>query len=145
MFKSMAEKASSLDATDLNNVAWGLVSSEDESLREPALAVELAQKAVKLDSKASYSNTLGVAHYRARQWPQAIDALNNAVEQDKQESLFGYSAFYLAMSYCQLNQKEESRHWFDKGVKWMSDKQLDNDIELAQNKAEAEKLIEETK
>src|SRR5262249_50353327 len=48
-----------------NGLAWLLVTSPEPDLRDPALAVKLAKKAVAaLSESANLRNTLGVAHYR---------------------------------------------------------------------------------
>lgn len=50
-------------AVSLNNLAWILVTTEDERLRDPARALELAGRAVALDRSPVYLDTLAEAFY----------------------------------------------------------------------------------
>ncbi len=59
----------------LNNLAWRLASRAGTTRDETAAAVELAGRAVAMAPDAgTYRNTLGVALYRAGDWPAAADA-----------------------------------------------------------------------
>ena len=64
------------DASNCNELAWVLATCPEADLRDPAAAVELAQKAVELDwDEGMYRNTLGVALYRLGRWNDAVVAL----------------------------------------------------------------------
>ncbi len=126
-------------SSELNNLAWTLVAVEDELLWDAKLAVELAEKAFKIDPKSpGLMNTLGVAYYRAGNWQDAIDALNKSIELET--SPIGFDAVFLAMAHWQLDEKEEAKEWFDKAVKWMDQNQPEN-AELLRFRAEAEQLM----
>ncbi|MCI0379141.1 MAG: protein kinase [Gemmataceae bacterium] len=102
--------------------AWLLATCPDPKLRNPALALTQAGKAVTLnDTDAESWTTLGVARYRTRDWDGAVAALERAC----QLSAGGGAAehFFLAMTQVQLGRKEQARQSFDLAVKRMKDKQ----------------------
>jgi tetratricopeptide (TPR) repeat protein len=126
-------------AADLNNLAWQLATSPDAALRQPARAVELARKAVKLaPNDGNSANTLGAALYRAGSWQEAIAALEKSLLLSKG----GYSTdyFFLAMAHCQLGNHAEARRWYDRAVQWM-DKNAPKEAALLRFRAEAEEVL----
>src|SRR5262249_35326030 len=89
-------------ACEFNNQAWPLATNPEAKLRDPARAVELAQKAVDLCPKqAMYWNTLGVAHYSAGHWKDAIEALTKSMELQK-GALESFDTIFLAMAHWRL-------------------------------------------
>lgn len=124
-----------------NHVAWFLGTAENPTHREPALAVELAKRAVELNPKAgSWWNTLGTAYYRAGDWQTALEAFGKSMELrnggDARDWLF------LAMAHWQLGDRAEARKWYDQAVAWMDKHQPKNE-ELRRFRAEAGELIAE--
>jgi tetratricopeptide (TPR) repeat protein len=135
-------------ALELNNQAWPLATNPDAKLRDPARAVELAQKAVDLwPNEPMYWNTLGVAHYGAGHWKEAIEALTKSMELAKGK-LESFDTFFLAMAHWRLDEKEKAREWYDRAVQWMEKNkdQLQGNKqwpeELRRFHAEAEELLE---
>src|SRR5262249_54507829 len=63
-------------ATVHNDWAWMLATCPDANVLDPRRAVELAEKAVELDPRPSYWNTLGAARYRADDFAGALTALD---------------------------------------------------------------------
>ena len=126
-----------------NSLAWLLVSCPEKIYRDGDLAVQLARKAVEQDPDVSeYWNTFGVAYYRVGQWQQSIDALTKA-EQLKPDVNFGHNAFFLAVAYWRLGEKETADAFFEKAVQWVistnpSSKERE---ELDQFRAEAVELL----
>jgi serine/threonine protein kinase/WD40 repeat protein len=112
-----------LQGRELNEQAWLMANNPEAKLRDPAWAVELAQKAVDLCPKqAMYWNTLGVAHYRAGHWKNAIEALTKSMELEKGK-LESFDTFFLAMAHWQLDEKEKARQWYDRAVRWLEKNQ----------------------
>src|SRR5262249_46350585 len=77
-----------------NDLAWLLATCPDVKVRDPRRAVELAKKAVELDPRASYFNTLGAAQYRARNFTEALAALKKSMDMTKGGD--GFDWFFLA-------------------------------------------------
>lgn len=130
-------------ATYNNSLAWLLVSCPDSNYRDANLAVQLALKAVELEPSISeYWNTLGVAHYRAGQWQQSIDRLTKA-EQLKPDVNYGHNAFFLALAYWRLDEKETAQEFFDQAIQWMNSTgpSVKDREELDQFRAEAIELL----
>jgi tetratricopeptide (TPR) repeat protein len=101
----------------LNNQAWLLATCPYTEVREPAQAVELGTKALaSVPGERNYWNTLGVAHYRAGHWSDALAALEKAVQLGNGGA---HDWFFLAMAHWQLGDKEQGRDWYDKAVAWM--------------------------
>jgi serine/threonine protein kinase/WD40 repeat protein len=130
------------EALELNDQAWVLATNPEAKLRDPDRAVELAQKAVDLCPKqAMYWNTLGVAHYRAGHWKDAITALTKSMELRKGAMESSFGTFSLAMAHWRLDEKEMARQWYDRAVQWMEMIGSHNN-ELRLLRAEAEELLE---
>jgi tetratricopeptide (TPR) repeat protein len=122
-----------------NGCAWLLATCPNPRFRDPARAVELAKKAVGLaPKKGSCWNTLGVAHYRARDWRAAVAALEKAMELQRFGTSFDW--FPLAVAYWQLGEREKARAWHDKAVQWM-DRNNPKDEVLRRFRAEAAELL----
>ncbi len=76
------EKILGLDpkqASSLNNLAWILVSSPDETLRDNKRALELAKRAVALDRAAHCLDTLAEAYYVNGYIDEALDVIKEAI------------------------------------------------------------------
>jgi tetratricopeptide (TPR) repeat protein len=122
-----------------NNLAWLLATWPDSSRWEPRRAVESAKQAVDLEPKeGNYRNTLGVAHFRAGNFKEAVAALEKSMELRKGGDSFDW--FFLAMAQWQLEQKDKARELYDRAVQWM-DKNQPKDEELRFFRAEAEELM----
>jgi serine/threonine protein kinase/tetratricopeptide (TPR) repeat protein len=124
-----------------NEWAWVLATCADAKFRDPGRAVELAKRAVELaPHEGGFWNTLGAAHYRARDWKAAIKALEKSKELLGDKDL-SFNAFFLAMTQWRLGQEAEARTWYDKAVQWMDQTQA-NSAELRRFRAEAEETLE---
>ncbi len=98
---------------------YSLVKESSASEREKA--VVLAKKATSLrPDVGTYWNTLGVALYRQGDYYEAIRLLLKSIEMRKGGDPNDF--FFLAMAHFKLGNKEESKQWYDKGVKWMADR-----------------------
>jgi len=69
------------NAEYLNDLAWGLVNVENPSIRDAAMAIELAQTAVSATdhTNANYLDTLGVAYATAGQFTNAVRTQQEAL------------------------------------------------------------------
>ena len=83
---------------------------------------------------AFIANTLGVAHYRAGQWKEALAALKESMR--RRSGGDGYDWFFIAMAKWQLGQKDEARKWYAKATK----KEI-TDPELKRFRDEAAELL----
>src|SRR5262249_2351834 len=95
--------------------------------------------------KASFWNTLGVAHYRAREWEAAVRALEES-EKLAPGKFLGYNAFFLAMCHQQLGDTARAREQFDGAVSWFQENQgkmsAGQQQELKAFRAETEALLQ---
>ena len=69
-----------------DSLSGRLATGPDPKVRNPRRAVALAKEAVELGpnegtTRGTVWHTLGVAHYRAGDWKDAILALNKSLEQ----------------------------------------------------------------
>jgi tetratricopeptide (TPR) repeat protein len=129
-------------ANSATNWSWDLATATDESDRDPANAVELANLAIKLQpDNPNHWNNLGVAQYRAANWQAAVDALKKAdamlEEGDRTHRMF------LAMAHWKLGDKETAQELFAQGAAWIASHARDNE-ELSRFRAEAEELMKIT-
>ena len=125
-----------------NGMAWFLVTCSDPQFHDAARAVQLARKATELVPKVALPwNTLGVAHYRAGHWEEAIESLLKSTELSSGGSSYSsHDFFFLAMAHWQLGNTEEARQWYDKAVEWMEQTKPE-DVELRRFRVEAEALL----
>ncbi|MBI1850916.1 MAG: sulfatase-like hydrolase/transferase [Planctomycetes bacterium] len=66
-------------ASTLNELAWMLVTADDPSVRKPAAAVELAERAVSLQpNDAGFLDTLSRAYESVGSFDKALDAMQRA-------------------------------------------------------------------
>jgi eukaryotic-like serine/threonine-protein kinase len=138
LVKKLASTAT--QASEMNNLAWNLVTDVDSDSQSAPQAVEWAKKAVELaPTQGSYWNTLGTAHYRAGNWQAAIQALRKASEL-LQGGYFGYNAFFLAMAHWQLGEMEQASKWYATAIVWM-EKHAPKNEELIRFRAEASALL----
>jgi Tfp pilus assembly protein PilF len=96
--------------------AWFLVTCPDPRFREAARALTHAQKAVALDpTDADHASLLGMAHYRAGDWPAAVESLEKAVVRPSVR-FSSHARLFLAMAHRQLGHPIEARRWYDQVV-----------------------------
>ena len=119
MAKYPAEPAyQRMAASGQNDLAWLLATEPDPKVQDPARAVELARKAVRLEPKAgAYWNTLGTALYRSGDWSGSIEALRKSNELDA-KSVLGFNAYFLAMAHRRRGESAPARLWFDVAGRW---------------------------
>jgi serine/threonine protein kinase/Flp pilus assembly protein TadD len=95
----------------LNNFAWFLATCPQSSFRDAARAISLAQRAVaQTPACGDCWNTLGVAHYRAGHWKEAVTTLQQSVQ--LRNGGDGFDWFFLAMAYWQLGDKNQAHKWY---------------------------------
>jgi tetratricopeptide (TPR) repeat protein len=100
------------DASQLNLLSWTVVSRPDATQQKYDLALRQAEAACRLQSdNRSYLNTLGVARYRVRKYPEALASL---LRSDKLSSTLKGGRQYedlafLAMAYFKLGQNAKAQ------------------------------------
>ncbi len=124
------------------DLAWFLATADVPAHRDPALAVELAKKAVELNAGSNSTwQALGWAHFRMRDWKASIDAQEKscALQQDPKGG-DSWQWFCLAMAHWELGQKEVARKWYDQAAAWMDRNQPEHQ-DLRRFRAEAAALL----
>jgi len=120
-------------------LAWVFATVPDAGLREPARAVELAQRAVQLGPEIARNWTaLGVARYRAREFDRARDDLRRSAALPGGGT--ARDRIFLAMAEWHAGRKDAARMWYECAVSAMEELQ-DRNEELARFRAEAEDLM----
>jgi tetratricopeptide (TPR) repeat protein len=134
------------DARMLNNLACNLALSDVPTIRDPARAVVLAQRAVKLTpNHDGIWKTLGRAYYRAGSWDEAVAALEKSRALPPRRPTFDHdkasTCFYLAMAYGQLGEGQKARSSYEQAVRWM-DRSAWQELEpLRRLRAEAAEVL----
>jgi tetratricopeptide (TPR) repeat protein len=109
----------------INNLAWLLAGRPEAAPHDPAGAIALAERAVALIEQAAAPgpdrgqlwNTLGVAHFRADEWSEAADALEESMRLRSGGDPCDW--LYLAMARQRLGDAVEARRWLDRSVAWI--------------------------
>ena len=103
-----------------NFIAWVLANDSFADASDISIAVQLATDAVQIAPENGGNwNTLGVAQYRASEWQSAIVSLNKSIELCKLMKPTHSPAldyFYLAMTYWNLDAKDQSLQFYEKAV-----------------------------
>jgi tetratricopeptide (TPR) repeat protein len=116
-------------------VADLLATAPEEPLRNPAAAVELAEKAVRRSPKTgAFQHTLGLAYYRAGKYKDAITALGESMK--LRSGGDAVDCFFLAMAHWRLDDKKQAGEWYARGVRWLEE----NEARLKQNENYHEEL-----
>jgi eukaryotic-like serine/threonine-protein kinase len=121
-------------------LAWNLATSADMKLRDPHEALVHAKEVAELQpGNANHWSNWGVALLRSRDARAALEKLEKA----EQMSPGGDSAhaFFRAMAYWQVGEKDKARETYEKAVRWMDRNQPDNE-ELRRFRDEAEELLQ---
>jgi serine/threonine protein kinase len=127
------------NAATQNDLARLLVNWPRHGVDHLEEAIDLAKKAVKATPTAgNYWVTLGMAHYWAGQWSDALTAFQQAAKLPNGDKSLDW--FYLAMVYGRLGEKEQGRKWYDQAVLWMEKNDPDNGG-LKYLRAEAAELL----
>jgi tetratricopeptide (TPR) repeat protein len=109
-------------------------------LRDPPRALDLGKEAVKLKPEDGYNwNALGVAHYAAGDWQNAVTALEKS-ERLAPGKLVAQNSLFLAMAHWQAGHTEEARRWYQQAVQWM-DKNQPADPDVLQVRAQAARML----
>jgi tetratricopeptide (TPR) repeat protein len=128
-----------VSAETMNGISWVLVDCPDETLRDPDLAVALAERAVAREpEQAGYWNTLGLACYRKGDWQRARTALEQAME--KGGGGTPYDWFFLALTCHRLGDVAGARAWRDKAVRAMDAQEVQQE-DLLRYRAEVDALL----
>ena len=88
----------------------------------PEIAVKLLKRAYELDSAPKNRwkvGALGIAHYRAGHWRDAIDWIGRALEMSRDGEI-NYYAFIMAMAHWQAGDNNRAQTWYEWTVAWMS-------------------------
>jgi serine/threonine protein kinase/tetratricopeptide (TPR) repeat protein len=132
-------------APALWNLSRLLANGPDRKRRDPRQALELAQRGLELEGRASWWQTLGWAHYRTGAWKESIAALEKSIELNKGGALADSRAepgdlwLFLAMAHWQLGHRQEARQWYDRAVEWIENHR----VELDKNKQKETPLEED--
>jgi serine/threonine protein kinase/tetratricopeptide (TPR) repeat protein len=122
-----------------HSIAWTLSACPVADPRDRRLAVELGRRAVELaPNDGDGWKSLGAAHYRAKNWNDAIRALEKSMS--LRNDGMSSDRFFLAMACWQLERRDEARRRYDQAVHWM-EKYDPKNHELRRFRAEAAALL----
>jgi serine/threonine protein kinase/tetratricopeptide (TPR) repeat protein len=122
-----------------NTFAWQLATDPEPRLRQPKVAVALAQKAIAAEPRAAaFWNTLGTALYRDGRWNDAVGALRRSMELGDGGTSFDF--LFTAMAQERAGDSRAARYWYDKTVLTMQGLSPANP-ELSRFRAEADELF----
>jgi eukaryotic-like serine/threonine-protein kinase len=131
--------SSSTNAIWFNNASWCLATTENPTNRDPALAVELAERAVQINPQGDW-NTVGVAYYRAGDFKKALADLRKSEQRASGEDN-SYDTFFLAMTEHQVGNADVARRYYAHAVQWMNEHGPQNQ-ELLRFQAESKQLLD---
>jgi tetratricopeptide (TPR) repeat protein len=132
------------DANACNNLAWYLVAGP-EAVRDPARALPLAEKAVKLrPSDWGYHNTLGVTLYGLGRYKDAVTPLETSLKH-QQKQFAAFDLYFLAMCRHRLGDEGKAKEEYERAVQAQEQHAqalgADHRAELQAFRREAEALL----
>jgi len=86
---------------------------------DPAVLLRLANKAIERDPKHWYFHAMGLAHYRAGRFEDAIGAIEGAVKLEPTWDATVLNWLVLGMAHLQLGRPIESRQWLGRAFLWI--------------------------
>jgi serine/threonine protein kinase len=126
-----------------NSLVWTLANHVDARLRDPALALAAARKAVAQDARSAlYRNALALALYRSGEWQACLDVVEGSVKLVKSPS--GAHHLLRAMSHWHLGNQEDADGHFDRAVKWVKANGYENNATYRRLIDEAAALLGRT-
>jgi Flp pilus assembly protein TadD len=124
------------DSSVFENTALAMAKVSD---RDTALVMELARKAIELNSPSPLPWTLlGHAEYLTGDFSQAVSDLQKSMAVSDQDNT--PNLFFLAMAHWKLGEKELARQDYQQAVSWMMQHHQDTP-EFLRFRAETEKLM----
>ena len=81
-------------------------------------ALDWANQAVAAESRAHHLHTLGLVHYRAGRFDEAVHSLTQSMEREPGWPAHVLDWLLLAMAHHRLGHADEARQWFAKAVEW---------------------------
>ncbi len=121
--------------------AWMLAATAGPGYRDPHRAIELANELIQNTPKVRDAwMILGVAHYRAGAWRDAIAALEKS-EATAPGPFTAVDGLFLAMDCWQLGDKEKGRQWYAKALQSSDTATQPSRRELALFRSEAAHLL----
>ncbi len=110
----------------LQYLAWFLVMSPDESIRDAQYSLELSEAGIELAPHQPILQQIrGMALYRLGRYSSAIVALNRSTAMTGEDADILVTLF-LAMAHWQNGHKAEAFDWYRAGETWVSQHQGDN-------------------
>ena len=126
-----------------NNLAWRLATYPGASGRNPQEAMDLMASVVDaVPNYATYINTLGVCQYRAGQYSDCIESLEQAMrlEEDAVDGHFTDHLF-LSMAWKKLEEEELARDCYQDALAWLRRRELEAEDENVYLLAEAREVL----
>src|SRR5262249_39085450 len=122
-----------------HKASWTIVGNPYLNSFQYGFAVRQAQAACAgTGDEKQYLITLGLAHYRAGDWKEAVAVLEKSMR--FRQGGDGLEWFFLAMAHWRLCRQEEAREWYDRAVRWM-DKDAPQNEAMRRFRAETEALL----
>jgi len=108
--------------TDLSalRVTRFILNRDDDRLRDPPRAVEVARRIIELTGeKATYADLVGLAraHYRAGDWEAAAIAADKALR--AKSNGHPQAQVLMALSHARRGDLAAARTWYDHAARWM--------------------------
>ena len=143
-------------AAELDGIASdrpAIASLEEEVARmivsAPGSSPDLVARAIRLARSAAagspenwaYHHTMGVALYRAGDWPGATDELERSIRLQDGDAGYGHDGFVLAMARWRRGDEQRGLLVYDRSVAWM-ERDAPDDAGVRRLRAEAEAVLD---
>ncbi|HZW32334.1 MAG TPA: protein kinase, partial [Isosphaeraceae bacterium] len=126
-----------------NNRAWELASGPGPG-RDLDRALAFGRRALALAPDEAMSlNTMGIVHYRACRYVEAIATLERSLAAGHGQA-DGFDLFFLAMAHHRLGHRDQARDCFGRALRWLGEQKSLNEQsskELAGFRAEATAVL----
>ena len=137
---SESSPESSLHYRAKNSLTSALATCPMPQFRNAQRVIKYSKEALQLAPLSGDSwNLLGIGHFRAGNWDEAIEALSSAVELRNDGDASDH--YFLAMAHWQRGDKEYAKKLFRQGTQLVSAVEQTSDFDELNFRQEAEKLL----
>ena len=133
---------------------WALVTCPLPQFRDAERSIAYSKEFLQQEPESAvYWNSLGIGHYRAGQFYEALEALSRSVELGGDDDISNYyiisDYYFLAMAHWRRGERGEAHQWYQRAVAKQKDAargfqgfdlELGN-LQLGNFRREAEKLL----
>ena len=123
-----------------NALRWTLISCPMPQFRDAERSIAYSKEYLQQEPEsADYWNSLGIGYYRAGDFDDAIEALNESIARGGADDARNH--YFLAMAHSRRGHEGEAHQWYQRGIAKHKAADADFELDLTNFRREAEKRL----